>query len=324
MADPAIGVKSSVVFDLEASWGTAKGSPAGFQIGVIESGIVANQPLIDNDTIRADFNRSDSVLDKKSASGPLKFVADVVSFPLWFKWMFGSFSTTGSADPWTHAGKIGTAGPLSAIIETSFNMGGTVRYSKATGCRVSRLTIPINPVGFLTMSMDIAAKDVIIGSSAYSGSPTDWRANAPFEMLHIASAAIMVDSVAVGYITGGEVTIDFGLGMDDYRVGADAARGSLVPGIHSVNTNLRVALESAAVLTLVTGAAYCELDCLWSQASGRTFSLNIPRLRHEVSGPVLTNGAVFVDVKGKASYNTGDTTMLNMTAETGFAAATYV
>jgi hypothetical protein len=167
MSDPAIGVYSTVVVDYETAWGTAKGAPTGFQIGVNSCSLTPAQTFIDNPTITGDLNQRDPALGPISASGSLVRVADAISFPWFTKLLCGNLSTTGGPN-YVHSSIVSTNLPLSAVVETKFNIGGTLKYSTGSGTRINKFSIPIDPTGFLITSYDLMAKNVIIGDTAYN------------------------------------------------------------------------------------------------------------------------------------------------------------
>ena len=166
MADPAFGSQVVVTVDFESAWGTAKVTPVGKKIGVTQCAIVPTQALLDNPTLRGDFNPSDAATGRKSCQGPLNLVGNVAVMPFISKWLTGTLVKTGAADPWLATSKLGTTKPGSAIVELDIDIAGTHKYALASGCRINSLTIPISFEGFLALSMDIMAKDSAIGAVA--------------------------------------------------------------------------------------------------------------------------------------------------------------
>ncbi len=325
MADPAFGAKSVVTVDFENGWGTAKGSPAAKKIVVLSNGVTGSQELIENPSMRGDFNSSDSVNGKKAAAGPLTLVPNVDLLPFFVKLLTGGLTTTGASDPFQHVGKIGSTTPLSAVLETSWDIGGTARYSLASGVRISKWSIPFAVDNFLQMSFDLMGKDVAVGSATYGAAGVDWTTGSPLENLQLASADVKIGGSAVGYVVSGQIDIDTGLFGDDYRVGGGGTRGSLVPGRHKVTGNLKLALDNVAVLTLITGGAASSLDLKWTAGTNRTLQLLVPRIMIQKTQPTLQgDGPIMVDCQFRGSYDGTALSSIVFTVTNGTAGTVYV
>jgi hypothetical protein len=318
MADPAFGSQAVVTVDFESAWGTAKVTPVGRKIGVTQCGIVPTQALIDNPTLRGDFNPADAATGRKAAQGPLNLVANVAVMPFITKWLTGTLVKSGTADPWTATSKLGTTKPASAIVEVDYDIAGTHRYALASGCRINSVTFPISFEGFLALTMDVMAKDVVLGSSAYDTPLVDWATGTPFDHMQLATADVKVGGSAVAYIRGGQVQVNANLYGDDYRVGGGGTRGSLVPGTYGISGNLDLALDSAAVISLITSSTPTTIDLTWTSGTNRSFRLYLPRVVLEKTGPALNDaGITTIPVNFRAAYDGTAVTAIQMVTSLG-------
>lgn len=313
MADPAIGTGSVLTIDFEASWGV-EDTADGKKIGFVSESIVGTQELLENPTIRGDFNRNDPANGKQMASGSLVTIPNVTVAPFFQKLFCGANSTSGAGDPYTHVAKIGTTGPASAVIEADVNIGGTHRYKKANGVRINKWTIPIDAAGFAQWTFEMMGKSVAIGSSAYDASLTDWVTGTPLDHLQLASADVEIGGSAVGYIQSGSIDISANLFGDDYRAGGSGVRGSLVPGTHTVTGSLKLVIDSTAVLTLLTAGTATSLSFVWTAGTNRTFTVSVPRCYLQKVQPGISNGGpIFCDAQFQASYDATAASMLVLT-----------
>ena len=293
-----------------------------FKLGVVSADIVPAQDLLENPTIRADFNEGTPAYGKKSASGSLSMVADLKSLPWILEWLTGNRDTTGSST-YEHVHIISDDMPKSAVIETAYNIGGSMRYSKASGCRINSLSFPIDPVGFLQLSMDVAAKDVSIGSNAYSAGSTDWSGNDPIDQLQLAAADVTLDGSAVAYIMKGNVNIACNLNTDDFRVGANATRGSLVPSGYKVSGSLTLGLDNVGVLTLVTAGTPTSLSFEWTNST-HSLLVEMGNVYLSKTGPGIKGpGPITFDVNFKATYDATDTSSIVFTVTNDQAGTIY-
>lgn len=324
MADPALGTKSTVVVDYETSWNVPKITPAAFQLAILNWQISPSQELLDNATLRGDFNTNDFANGKIAASGAASLYPTLKIIPWFQKTFFGNDTVTGGPT-YTHVSKITGQGPTSFISEVKYDIGGTLRYARSGGTRINKLTIPIDSTGLSPWNMDLMARTVAIGSSAYDAAPTDWRAGTPLDFLQIASANITIDASPVGYISKGSIDIEASLFGTDYRVGGAAARGSLVPGRHKVSGSLDLVLDDVAVLALIqSGTTPVAISVTWTQGS-YSFTIEIPRAFIQQTGPTLKDdGPVFITAQFKASYDSIALSELVFTTVNDQAGAVYV
>lgn len=317
MGDPAIGTNATVAVDFEASWGVAKGSPKGRKIAIQECGILPTQALLTNPNILGDFNPSKPVRGRKAAQGALNLVPNLQVFPFLQKLLTGTLVKTGSADPWLATSKLGSTMPASAIIESAFDIGGTMRYLRATGCRINSMTIPISFEGFLQLTMDVMAKDVTVETTAYDATLDDWTTDDPLEHLQLASAAVLLGGSPVGFIKGGQIQLSANLQGDDYRVGGAGARGSLVPRAYGISGNLQLALDSTAVLTLITSDTPTDLAFTWGVGTNRSETITLPGVLLEKTGPAVKDGLIDVPVNFQAFKDPTAGTAIEMEASIG-------
>ena len=324
MADPAFGANSAVVVDFEQSWGVDKTTPDGKKIGVISNTLVASQELIDNPTIRGDFNSVDPFNGKKSAAGDIVLVPTLEFAPFLQKWLTGTLAEGGAGPDYTLTSKLGTAVPPSAVVETSFNIGGSARYSKASGVRIARLGLPIAVDDPLQATIGTMAKDVVVGSSPYDATPTDWSDSTVLENLLLAAADVKLGGSPVAYVQSGQLDIDTALFGDDYRVGGGGARGSLVPGRYRISGNLRLVVDATAVLTLLSAGAPTSLSLKWAASAARYFKVNLPRVILQKTGPTLANdGPVAIDAQFRAVYDATAGTSIELETGTDQRAMAY-
>jgi len=238
------------------------------QIPVLKNDISATQDLTDNASIRGDFNENDPFNEKKKGGGAISLIPNAQTLPLLMKMYFGNLTSVVNATPGlptVHSAKILNNIPYSAIIESLFAIPAATRYGLATGMRINKMSIPIQPTGPLQLNLDMLGKDETYGSSTIDATPKDWRSiSAPIDHTMLLAADLLQGGVAIGAIGSGNIDFDAKLSADDYRAGGSAARGSLVPGRNSVSGSLDLLLESAAILTLLTGGSFTSLSLKWT------------------------------------------------------------
>lgn len=303
MADPAFGANTVFAVDFETSWGVPKTvAKVGRKIGLVSNSVAGSRELQTNPTLRGDFNPAAPALGKKAAGGSMPHVLTPVTAPFIFESLFGNRTFTTDHHVSTLANNVSK----SIVMEKGFTVGGVAKYSKAVGVRFNKVSIPINPDGFLQLGIDALAKDDTVSGTPYDSSYTDWTSDAPFTQSMLESnlkIGVGGGSItAVGYVRSGNIDIASNLFADDYRSGSDLARGSLVPQTFTVSGTLKVTLDTTAVLDLMTVAGtVCALDLTWTLAAGKTFNVYLPTFQFSKTTPTVAGpGPVDIDANFQA------------------------
>lgn len=324
MADPALGTNSVVAIDFEQTWGTEKGSKKGRKLSVLKNSMTGTRDQIENPSMGGDYNPLDAISGLQQAGGQLVLIPTVVNFAFLAEWFCGNRTTTGVADPYTHVSKLSTDTQKSCVLETDINVGGTHKFIKANGVRINKWTIPIQPAGFCQSTIDLLAKSVAVGDTAYDAALDDWALDSPLEYMQLAAADLQVDGVAVGYIAGGSIELSANLHGDDRRVAQDGARGSLVPKRHTIGGTLDIVLDDAAIITLLAGGAVHALQLKFTVGTNRTVLLELPRIKMPITQPTLENdGPIQLSVPFKAAKDSVTGTSIRFTTVNDKAAADY-
>jgi hypothetical protein len=281
------------------------------QIGVVQETILPTQDLLDNPTLRGDFNAPDPTFGKKAAAGSLIVIPNQQLLPLFFRQIVGEQGevTTG-AGPYTHTAKLGAYLPLSFKIEKQMNIGGSMRYMLAKGARINQMTIPLDSVGLTQWSLDMMAADVAVNTTSLFTTSTDWRSlGTPQDFLQFAAADVKIGGSAVAYIKKGSIQIGLNLAADDYRAGAGGARGSLTPQQAKISGTLTLVLDSTAVLTLLTAGTASALSLKWTMGGGHSFELDLDRIFiMKTAAAIKDGGPVEVDATFRGVYDVTNVT----------------
>lgn len=228
------------------------------------------------------------------------------------------FVVTGMAGgaplPYVATSKLGATMPASAIVEGSLNIGGTMKYARATGVRVNNWSIPIAHEGPLILNLGVKAKNVTYEDTAYDSSLDDWTTDDPIDQAFLVSGSIKVGGVVKGYVKSGTLTGDAML-QDDLRAGL-VGNGSLVPKTHAIGGNLEIVLESIEALTLVTGGAVTDLEFVWQVTTGRSWGVTY-HVVLEPTGPPIKDGLITIPVTFQGFEDSGTGTAVTFVSTIG-------
>jgi len=312
MADPAIGSLSTLRIGIESAWGTANTN--GNTIAYRSGGIKPAQPLNDNPNMRGDFSPSVPGSGKKAAQGTIAFVPTIDSIPYIFYWLFGNISSTDNTTYWTHVSTLADDMPLSMTVSNLVDLD-TDQWLQGIGCRINSLTIPFGPDGFSEWSMEVMAKDATFELSGLTQLADLTTGEVLDNILLDSTDGVKIGGSTVGYVQSGSLRISANLFADDYRAGTSGVRGSLVPGKYTVDGSIKVALDSAAVLTLLGAGTPQAFQLLWNLGTNRTLTISLPATYFQKTGPDVQDGPLFADVSFKCAYDSVTGTAITTTVD---------
>lgn len=319
MADPAIATSAVCALGVESSWGTPATDTK--KIPIVSESITGSQSLIDNPSIRGDFNPVDPALGKKVAGGSLVLIPGTKLLGLLAKWLTGN-STPSGAGPYVHVSKLENDIPPGMSFEAGIDIGGVMRYVRAVGLRINTFSLDFSSDGFFQVSIDTLGKNVSIDTASLDASPTDWLSDTPLDHLKIASAEIEFGGGVTTAVQKGSIQIAANLMGDDYRVGGGGSRGSLLPGLYTISGTLTFAVESTALLATLDSNAATAFRVKWASDVNTYFEIDLGRVFLDRVQPTIQGpGLITVDANFRGVYNTSDGTALTLT--TGNDVATY-
>jgi len=331
MADPATGALSDLVIGPEGSgWGVK--ATHGNLLAYRSCNMKPSQALNDNPNMRGDFNPGIPGYGKKSSSGTLALVPTITSAPFLFYWLFGNLDTTGVGDPYTHVAELASDVQIPMSLNNTIDLA-TDQFALSVGTRINSMTIPFGPDGFSEWSLELMAKETtyaVAATNQIDASPVDFTGGEPLDNVMIdETAGIKIGTYGaeslVTYVQSGSLTIGANLYGDDYRVAAGGARGSLVPGKYTVGGTMKVAIDSADVVTLLGAGTPQSMILYWYLASNRTLKIQMPATYFQKTGPDIQDGPLFADIAFKAAFSTLTTpdTSIQVTIVNGTPGTTY-
>lgn len=280
---PPIGANSAISFQLETTYGSDPGSPAGTKIGVLSgSGIGATQALGENMLLRSNPNLADSILLRKDASGNINTYATLKAFPHLAKFALGSMATTGSVGNYVHTAKIAAGAMPSWTVEHNFDMAGTDQFFKSNGVVCDSFKISGGVDGFVMTDLQCVAAKTTNGTSALYTSPTDLTSDTPIHGLQIASTDLKLGAFgsmsAFSDLLSIDITVSHNVDKSDYRMSQNGIRSSAQRARSKVSGTLKFMYVDTTAYNLIAGGAACALECKWTIGTNQSILVRIPRL----------------------------------------------
>ncbi|TAL45496.1 MAG: hypothetical protein EPN91_02460 [Salinibacterium sp.] len=278
-------------------------------IAFLSEGISGNQPLIPNQQTGGDANSRASIVGRSMADGPISCYLTVDNFPLIMKAALGTFSSTGSGDPYTHTAKT-TKGMLPFLTVEKFLDMDTDKYLQCIGECVDTFDITIEDQGYATAKLGMKGKKTQYADTSFDASPVDITDSPCFEFLQVAAADAKFNGSANARIQKADIKIANNV-TDVFVVGHGGPRLALVRKRQVVSGTVDFIFDDMTVRDLITAATLVTMEFKMIQATNRSADLKIFDMRLEVNDPKIENdGPLMLHVPFLASKNTSAGTQI--------------
>ena len=262
----AKGSKVRLLLDYETVFGTDPGVPAAFIMPVNEISLEGGQAKISPKTLRGIRDPYKPFAGNIDASGPIIVPVDYTAFWYWLKLMFGDPATTG-AGPYEHVFTVGDTQP-SAVLEKQFTDNAS--YWKYNGCKIASWNISFGGDGELISTFNIVGmKENDASGSPFDAAPTSLSLG----RLNNFEASVDEGGSSSDEIISLDLTVDFGLDIEQRAIGSEGARSSIPEGILEVsgalvaqyNDDVLIAkgfndTETSLKITITSGTNILEID----------------------------------------------------------------
>jgi len=291
----AQGYRGRLTLDFETTYNTTPDVPNGILMPIQSSKVRSKQNLAEDKTITGRRDPAQPSMGFIDVSGPVAVPVDEIAIGYWLKAIFGSPTTTGTGDPYTHVFKPGLTQP-SMVLEQAFP--DINQYFLFNGCKVGKLGISFGGDGDLTASIDVMGAKETISATSFDTTPTE----IPLTKFGNFQAAITDNGVSLAVVTKADLNLDMGLDGDTYVLGGGGFRGSVNEGIIGVSGNI-TALFTDAILLNKAMAGTTSKIALKLTNSTHSLEFKIPELMYERNSPTIDGPkGVMVELAFKAFY----------------------
>ena len=277
------GYKTQMLLDWEDTYGDDPSAAAAYKVPFNTEGLTQGQPNQHAATIRNNRNPTKPFHGNKDATGTIVLPADLRAIGLWLKGAFGSPTTTGSTDPYTHTFKIGDSIP-SFLLDIG-HIDGTIYY-KYNGCKVNTFAMTIGGDGELVANVGVIAAKETKGVAAYDAAPTDYSSvTTRFENFE-ASASEGGSSIA--YLTEFAFELNNGL-TPAYCIGDAGTKSDLSENLVVVTGSITGLFQDDALLLKGRNHTETSLQIVVTDGSySLTFNMDelvLDQTKPPVNGP---------------------------------------
>lgn len=240
----ARGSQTAVAIFDETTYATDPGTPDGTKLYIVDSGVRAQQPLLQPNSLTSARARSRAKRGNINVSGGLNVEIGAENIGKILKHTMGANTTTG-VGPYTHTLTIGSL-PTGMVIEQDFgaNISGVGRYEKFNGCRVRNASFNFPQEGFCTAAFDVLGAKRTLGSAALDATVTD-NGHTPFSSFE---GTIQEGGAAIAIVTQLQFTLDNDLDDSVYCIGGAGQRRAAPEGFANISGTLTALFEDATLI----------------------------------------------------------------------------
>ncbi|MDR3561757.1 MAG: phage tail tube protein [Negativicutes bacterium] len=237
----AKGFNSQLALAFETTYGQTPASPTGYNMPMNQSKITINQNLINSATIRGRRDQAQMAVGNTDVAGSIVVPVEQIAFGYWLRAMFGSPTTTGSGDPYTHVFKVSSGQP-SLVLEQQYP--DIPAYEMFNGCKVSGFSFSYGGDSELTASINIMGAKRTVGAAPFA-SPLTSIAGLKYNNFQ---GTIEEGGSPLAIVTSASLTADFGLDGNTYAIGGGGFRTSLSEGNLQVSGSINAFFQDTALL----------------------------------------------------------------------------
>lgn len=279
----AVGAKSQVIIDEEITYKDDPGAPDAREVVFLTTSLKAEQSLIQDESIRGNRNRVAPVQGNLNVTGAIVVNLSETSHALLLKHTFGSVSTTGSEDPWTHTLSHGDL-PVGLVIEKGFT--DISEFHKFNGCRVSSLDVAATPEGFVTATFNIMGATEARSATSYDATKTTYL----HEAFTSFQGTLSESGSPIATVTNFNFSISNELDEDGYAIDGSEERRDLPEGDVVVTGSIEMFFEDDVLLAKARAGTETSLEIVLDKgvSPARKVTFTIPELKLGRSGPEIS------------------------------------
>ena len=283
------GANVKLVIDTETTYKTNPGSPDGMILPFVSESIQQKKGTISSKTIRADRNPQRPGSGNKAVGGDIGFELSP-EYGRLLKHIFGSYSKTGEAAPYTHTFKIGSL-PVGMFLMKQFGDLDTAKYFWYNGLKVNSFKLSAKTEGMIDCSVNLIGAKETISAAVYDATPTD-LGHTPFDSTEI-TLSQGGSPLAVG--TTIDFTLENGLDGKSYTIGGGGEIRSLPAGTAKVTGTLEALFENDTLYALAVAGTETTLTLefgrgtkLGASAGNECLAFYIDELKFSGESPVVS------------------------------------
>lgn len=311
------------IFQDEATYATAPGTPTGAKLYLRSFGVQASQPKEASQILSGHRARPKPYQMNRTVQGQLVTEIGAENIGFLLRHALGGVATTG-AGPYSH---VLTLDSLPGSFPLEVDYGPAIsgdRYISYLGCRVNQATFTFPAAGACTASFDIMGAKEAADSSPLDASVSD-TGHTTFDAF---SASIEEGGASIAVVKSVEFTLNNNLDGDGYAIGGGGIRRALPEQFAVVTGRLSALFESDALLAKALDQTDSSLLITLSRGDGlgsagnESIAFELTNITYERTTPAVQGPAgVVVDISFQ-SWSDGTDHGLEITLKNALSALT--
>jgi hypothetical protein len=294
----AKGYNSQLALGYETTYGKTPTSVTGYNMPFNQSKIAIKQNLLESSTIRGRRDKEQPAVGNIDVSGSIVVPIDQVGIGFWLAAMFGSPTTTGSDDPYTHVFKVTDRQP-SLVLEQQYP--DITAYEMFNGCKVNKFSFAYGGDKELTANIDLMGAKRTIGVVPFASDLTDISL-LKFSNFH---GSIEEGGSPLAIVTEASLNVDFGLDGNTYAIGGGGYRTALPEGYLQVSGNIKAFFEDTVLLNKAINNTRTSLKFKFANGTHSLGFYMEEVLIEQTSPGIESEKGIMINLPFKAFYNSG-------------------
>ena len=292
----AKGYNSQLALGYETAYGKTPTSVKGYNMPFNQSKIAIKQNLIESSTIRGRRDKEQPALGNIDVSGSIVVPVDQIGIGFWLAGMFGSPTTTGSGDPYTHIFKVTDSQP-SLVLEQQYS--DITAYEMFNGCKLNKFSFTYGGDKELTANIDIIGAQRTVGATPLASPLTD------ISLLKFSDfqGTIEEGGSQLAIVTEATLNVDFGLDGTSYAIGGGGYRTELPEGYLQVSGTIKAFFEDTVLLNKAINNTKTSLNFKFANGT-HSLGFNMEEVMIQQTSPGIENEkGIMINLPFKAFYD---------------------
>lgn len=274
----AVGAKTTVLMDIEESFGTPPTVHGGVQLPVNTFSLKPSRAKNTAATLTGQYDPTEPFDGNLEVSGAVTVPVDARAFGHWLKAMFGTPATTGDAAPYTHVWKSGADMP-SLMLQASY---GPV-FGQFTGCKVASMSLQAGGDGELTASVNLNAREADYVDTSYNDTPTIIA----LKRFSNFQGSLLSAGQPLAVVTDFSLDINFGLDTSIRAIGDQGRVYDLVQAIMAVTGSITVFFTDKSLLLKAKNSEDFSLNLGFAINADTKLTFSLPEVQLSFDGPTV-------------------------------------
>lgn len=294
----AKGYNSQLALGYETTYGKTPTTVKGYNMPFNQSKIAIQQKVVESSTIRGRRDKEQPVVGNIDVSGSVVVPIDQIGSGFWLAAMFGSPTTIGSGDPYTHVFKVADSQP-SLVLEQQYP--DVPAYEMYNGCKVNKFSFTYGGDTELTANIDIIGAKRIVGAAPFASPLTD------ISLLKFSNfqGTIEEGGSQLAIVTEASLNIDFGLDSNTYTIGGGGYRTELPEGYLQVSGSIKAFFEDTILLNKAINNTKTSLNFKFANGAHSLGFYMEEVMIQQTSPGIESEKGIMINLPFKAFYNNG-------------------